>query len=748
MSDSSPCRKKRKLTITATPNGVETAEKALLRLGFDSKSNFAESQLLSRTVVTKFFNLQPIQRDSFEKICNELKLNWQEIAGMKQQIDPKPIEKQVNPKHNLLGEGMQLVKTLGREITVVDQQSQAVKTVITLQGDISSPPNLRILAAILQEYGGDTVKIVDIQEGSIKLFVEGSQEDIERLISQIQAGELREVDGFPISDIQLLLNQAAKKDESSKKHKWHLVEEIVKNPIRERNLSGADLSDANLRGAYLASANLSDADLSDCDLCGADLSRANLRDANLSDADLSDADLSDADLSDANLSNANLSNANLSNVIFQATQFANNLGMRGAFETLLPPFIMPFDPPETRPLDPDNSLLQSGVGSQHGTFALEIIDSINKTAPKWVIGSGNWANSLMEFVDAAKASGQKNAIINLSLDLIQTNSDSSVTTRYKLTLQEREALEYARQNGVMIVVAAGNNNDVMSVWGQAFQNFDNIIAVGSGDINGRYVYSSYGQDLNLLAEGGTPESGVLLASGTGLGTLAVTFVAAAKVASVVSLVWAANPDLNYRQVIGILTERLNNYLSKKVLMLPATPKVNTLQLHEEVREIKTVLQRAKKRHQFELKQYWAVRVRDVTHALLEEKPQLVHFSGHGAGNEGLALENETGQTQFVNAEALAELFGLFAARGLECVILDACYSEVQAEAIVQHIPYVIGMKKAIGDQAAIEFAVGFYDALVAGKSIEFAYQVGCQGMQLSGITDPLIFPILMKKRTV
>jgi hypothetical protein len=35
-------------------------------------------------------------------------------------------------------------------------------------------------------------------------------------------------------------------------------------------------------------------------------------------------------------------------------------------------------------------------------------------------------------------------------------------------------------------------------------------------------------------------------------------------------------------------------------------------------------------------------------------------------------------------------------------------SQVQAEAIAQYIPYVIGMNQAIGDKAAIEFAVGFY----------------------------------------
>jgi CHAT domain-containing protein len=107
--------------------------------------------------------------------------------------------------------------------------------------------------------------------------------------------------------------------------------------------------------------------------------------------------------------------------------------------------------------------------------------------------------------------------------------------------------------------------------------------------------------------------------------------------------------------------------------------------------------------------------------LLDYKPQIVHFAGHGGGDSGLALENETGEVQFVNAQALAGLFELFANQ-IECVVLNACYSEVQAAAIVQHIPYVIGMDKAIGDKAAIAFAVSFYDALGAGESVEFAYR--------------------------
>jgi hypothetical protein len=203
----------------------------------------------------------------------------------------------------------------------------------------------------------------------------------------------------------------------------------------------------------------------------------------------------------------------------------------------------------------DNPLLKPGEGSEHGTFMLGIVDAINKSAPKWVgraIDSGRWADSLVEFVDAAKASGQKNAIANLSLDLTQKNADGSVTTRYELTPAERSAIEYARQNGVMLVAAAGNDGGVMSVLGQASQEFDNIFTVGAGDINGRSNYSSYGRGLDIVADGGTTEHPGLSTVGNDLGTMAGTSVATAKVAGAASLVWAANPALNYRQVMEIL----------------------------------------------------------------------------------------------------------------------------------------------------------------------------------------------------
>ncbi len=222
-----------------------------------------------------------------------------------------------------------------------------------------------------------------------------------------------------------------------------------------------------------------------------------------------------------------------------------------------------------------NPLLAPGEGSEHGTHVLGIIaaerdngigiDGINDQAPLWVgraIGSGEWADSLVEFVEHFRETNQPNAVVNLSLDLTQVNPDGSFTTRYELTPAERAAIDYARQHNVILVVAAGNDGSVMSALGQASQEFDNIITVGSAErvresfananAYGRADYSSYGSGLDILAPGGTNLNPKLSTVGDGVGSMAGTSVATAKVTGAISQVWAANPSLSYRQVIEIL----------------------------------------------------------------------------------------------------------------------------------------------------------------------------------------------------
>jgi Effector-associated domain 1/TIR domain/CHAT domain len=189
---------------------------------------------------------------------------------------------------------------------------------------------------------------------------------------------------------------------------------------------------------------------------------------------------------------------------------------------------------------------------------------------------------------------------------------------------------------------------------------------------------------------------------------------------------------------------ISNTSPQTILFLAANPKGTVpLRLDQELRDIAEGLQRAQKRDQFNLEQRSAVRPRDIQRAMLDLEPQIIHFSGHGTGEAGLVFEDETGNSKLVDGNALAALFELFADQ-LNCVVLNGCYSEVQAQAIAQHIPYVIGMNKEIGDHAAITFAVGFYDALGAGRNVEFAFEMGCVAIRLEGITEHLT-PVLIKK---
>ena len=163
---------------------------------------------------------------------------------------------------------------------------------------------------------------------------------------------------------------------------------------------------------------------------------------------------------------------------------------------------------------------------------------------------------------------------------------------------------------------------------------------------------------------------------------------------------------------------------KKILFLASNPTATgRLRLDKEVREIDEGLKRSNERDQFDLIPKFAVR-------------------GH-SGIGGIVLEDELGQPSQVPSEALASLFKLFA-KETHCVILNVCYSDSQAEAISEHIPYVIGMGAAISDQAAIEFAVGFYDALGAGKSIEDAFEFGQNAIALKNLPEDQI-PVLKKK---
>lgn len=161
---------------------------------------------------------------------------------------------------------------------------------------------------------------------------------------------------------------------------------------------------------------------------------------------------------------------------------------------------------------------------------------------------------------------------------------------------------------------------------------------------------------------------------------------------------------------------------KKILILAANPRKD-LNLGREIRDLRNVIESSRNVNQFDVEDALAVRVGDLQALLLKHKPHVVHFCGHGSGPQGLVFERSEGGEQWVRSEALSNLFKLCSSH-VECVLLNACYSEEQATAIVKHINYVIGVKQEIQDDAAIAFSKGFYQALGYDHSIEDSFEWG------------------------
>ncbi|MBD2168928.1 CHAT domain-containing protein [Calothrix membranacea FACHB-236] len=184
-----------------------------------------------------------------------------------------------------------------------------------------------------------------------------------------------------------------------------------------------------------------------------------------------------------------------------------------------------------------------------------------------------------------------------------------------------------------------------------------------------------------------------------------------------------------------------------ILFLSADPTdASRLRLGEELREIQEKLQLAKLRDRFELHQRFSTRPTDMIQALLDVQPQVVHFSSHGNASGALCFENDLGRIHLIEPDTLAALFEQFVNQ-VNCVVLNACYSEIQANVIAEHIKYVIGMNTIIGDKAAIAFSTGFYQALGAGRTIEEAYKLGCVQIRLQGISEHLT-PVLIQKGSI
>lgn len=194
------------------------------------------------------------------------------------------------------------------------------------------------------------------------------------------------------------------------------------------------------------------------------------------------------------------------------------------------------------------------------------------------------------------------------------------------------------------------------------------------------------------------------------------------------------------------TSSLKKIVSRmKILFLAANPinVVSPLRIDKEFREISQKIRLAPFGSQVELVPELAVKACDLQHALLTHRPDIVHFSGHCSPSSGIILEDEDGNGKVVSREALAEMFRIRKGN-VRVVVLNACYSKDQAQALNGIIDFTIGMDGGTEDRAAIVFAPRFYQSLACGCSVKEAFEMAANQLALEGI-EVAQAPVLLER---
>ncbi|HEX2013844.1 MAG TPA: hypothetical protein VLA68_01330 [Nitrososphaera sp.] len=179
----------------------------------------------------------------------------------------------------------------------------------------------------------------------------------------------------------------------------------------------------------------------------------------------------------------------------------------------------------------------------------------------------------------------------------------------------------------------------------------------------------------------------------------------------------------------------------KVLFLSATPpEASRIEVEKEYKNVREVVRFSRYRDQIDLERLGEVSSDEFDNFVMEYEPTILHFSGHGSSEGVMIFQDsleEKGRSQIGD---VADLFRILSNdkfsspdSNIRCVVLNACYSEMQAEAISKYVECVIGMSNAITDEAALAFSESFYLGIAAGKSLQTAFELGKNEVARRGI---------------
>jgi hypothetical protein len=179
-----------------------------------------------------------------------------------------------------------------------------------------------------------------------------------------------------------------------------------------------------------------------------------------------------------------------------------------------------------------------------------------------------------------------------------------------------------------------------------------------------------------------------------------------------------------------LPQQLTQVRGMRLLVCSANPDFD-LDLDQEVRAIRQVAEASPQRGTVVIESILAVTPDDFVATLRQFRPTAVHFSGHG-NVDGIVMRGDGDAIHVITGEALAQALQ---GRGVDLVVLNACYSDCQALAVAPNVGAIIGTRRSLEDEAAIRFSKAFYRTLLAGEALEAALKDGKDAVVLYNLDD-------------
>jgi hypothetical protein len=172
------------------------------------------------------------------------------------------------------------------------------------------------------------------------------------------------------------------------------------------------------------------------------------------------------------------------------------------------------------------------------------------------------------------------------------------------------------------------------------------------------------------------------------------------------------------------------------------------QLAQQTHAIRAELERARARDRFEVVTQFVSEPLDLLRVLRTFKPTVVYFVRNGRESTeyqpgqalvgdrfgGLFFRSRDGRARFLTASVLEQTFGA-AGASVRLVVLNGCYADLQAEALLSHVDCVVGTRGTVSPEVAQAYAIGLMGALGERESIATAHKHAAAAMSLAASGD-------------